>query len=1382
MADLIENLCEATQIIVDKAIEELKFDKTVTGKIIDNSKANTGEYTVKEGTVEYNAYSENTSYKIDDAVYVTIPNGDYSEQKLITGKVITKEETYIISNSLNSFLNITGNLVLDETAIGRLIANHTDISKQEVLIDSQMFDENAVANFSRLAISADIKTNLNAWKIKEGKYGLRIDISTYPNNEVKTLNFSNKNMFGDVYNFTTFQTQTMIFDISSINNIKSISISFYQEENSFKTKDGELIPFKDDMGFDIAPNLLLKNISLSLGYDKSEFEIGVDKVLLSCNDSKVYNNILEEEYYRSIKLTWVHWDEQNNLYPITSETNDFDFDIRWYRYRLSASALEELTTAYKTETGVFETDEIQQINQHIELLQEQINNLLNNNADEEGNLNSTDIIILDDYVNQIENLNQEKTILCNQIFRDEQGNLISDAYMDNNWEYQDIYTQLFNYYFLPYANREEEQIVALIIQYDEEGNKTVYKSEPLVFKNANPVLENSSAKSGLKLTFMDETEGNYFIYNKNNRITDLRESTKIRTIKVDLVQNTGLETSLLDENCVINWTYPENDQNTMIQVIEVNNTELTYRIKETYSSWQVENTIACEIIKDGESFYGAQSLNFGIAGTNGSDATLVINFTNNKRILESNESFYYQRAIQAHSIEGAQFKLELFNSKGKLVELGEHCNVIWSLEGRDGDWDVSTDITQEGNSELPILWGGNSDVILIPPPQGFNIDDHLILVATVTGYTNYPLITKFPIPITANVEDFNYINGPTEVIYSTTGYPIAFDTPYKLFTCGNAVHSNIQWSISNAGKYTGTLINNILQPLVIYMPNAPKYGVLATQDGVPVWYQPILIMQNAYGSTTLNNWDGKQIELNENEGTIVAPAIAAGKKEEDNSFSGIMMGDWSVSDTSQEISAQTGLYGFNKGAVSFAFTDDGKGFIGKAGRGRIEFDGDQSVIKNSGYEDADGNGMLIDLDDPYISLKRNGREVILINSKTSTTRTVNGDTLGNITDFEDLDNYQHQPYFKITDYEKNPLIYIGEDHFYLASARYLTTIASGEGTVDNIINIKNDPYNVGNLQQINGTYLDLNEGFFLTKWGILGNFYFDPMGISSVAKIVSVENSSNLTSQTKVFLPGGEDQIKGLIISSGHIDDETSPYKNPGIYTAAVDIYNEYFNCRGYANFYGPTTFKGSVETELGIYNFITFAEITGTGTIGSGKTSITFSGNNSIDGYDCVGISSLCLTSSSLKVSTFETNSSGDYSIVVTRHPITSSSMSVTIKFTLLYIKTGAKPTPSYANITGIDGGEAKPLPRPWAGGESTGDYEDTSNEYDELSRAITDLQADIKANAEEIQTINNILEVDYQYYTSSTGLVLDYANGDLRLRTINSILDSIKNLPGNY
>ncbi len=1375
MADLIDNLCQATQIIVDKAIEELKFDKTVTGKIIDNSKANIGEYTIKEGVVEYIAYSENTSYKIDDAVYVTIPNGDYSQQKMITGKVIINEETYITSNSLDSFLDITGNLILDKTAIGRLIANHTDISKQEVLIDSQLFDENALVNYTRLAISADVKTNLNAWKVKEGKYGIRIDISTYDNDEIKTLNFSNKNMFGNVYNFTTFQTQTMIFDISSIANIKSISISFYQEENSFKTNDGELIPFKDDMGFDIAPNLLLKNISLSLGYDKSEFEVGVDKVLLSCNDSKVYNKTLEEEYYRSIKLTWIHWDEQNNLYPITSETSDFDFDIRWYRYRLSAQAVEELAQAYNAETGVFDTDEVQQLKEEIEQLEIQKEQLLAN-ADEEGNLNPEDIIKYDDYLNQIESLSQQKSILLNQIFRDEQGNLISDLYMDNNWEYQDVYTQLFNYYFLPYANREEEQIVAIIIQYDEEGNKTIHKSEPLVFKNANPVLENSSANSGLKLTFMDETEGNYFIYNKNNRITDLRESVKIRTIKVDLVQNTGLETSLLDENCIIKWTYPENESNTMIQVIETNNNELTYKIKETYSSWQVENTIACEIVKDGESFYGSQSLNFGIAGTNGSDATLVISFTNNKRTLESNGSFYYQRAIQAHSPESVQFKLELFNSKGKLIELSDKCTVTWRLEGLNGDWKISTDVTEEGNNNLPILWGGISDAILIPPISGFEINDHLILVATVTGYTNYPLVTKFPIPITANVEDFNYINGPTEVIYSTVGSPIAFDTPYKLFTCGNAVHTSAKWIISNGGKYTGTLSeNNILQPLVIYMPDAPKYGVLATINEVPVWYQPILVMQNAFGSTTLNNWSGKTIELNEDEGTIVSPAIAAGKKEDDNSFSGIMMGDWSVSDTSQEISAQTGLYGFHKGAVSFAFTEDGKGFIGKAGKGRIEFDGDKSIIKNSGYDIADGNGMLIDLDEPYISLKRGSNEVVLINSKTSKNKFKEEDTY----------TYENQPYFKITDSNANPLIYIGENHFYLASAQYLKPAIEGGGkevTADSIIE---NPYTGEYLQTINGTYLDFEKGFFLTKWGVLGNLYFDQKGIASVDKIYNLEPEGDRTQITKVDIPSG-DSADGIIISSGHGWEEESEYSSPGIYTAGVSIYDEFLKCKGKAEFYGPTVFEGSVQTNKGIYEFIKQIPLVGTGTIKNGYTTCTFSGTidpKSKGYYDCIGISSIVLSSEKsnrVSIVSYSITPTGQYSICVSRYPEAKGDLKLDFSCVILCVQQSKLSEIDKLNIgEGNWGGEGIEIPSPIGDPEGTIGNEDKYDQYSVLSKAIQTLESRIKDNAKEIKTINSILEVDYDYYTHSAFPVIDYPNGDVRLKSINSILARIATLP---
>jgi hypothetical protein len=60
-------------------------------------------------------------------------------------------------------------------------------------------------------------------------------------------------------------------------------------------------------------------------------------------------------------------------------------------------------------------------------------------------------------------------------------------------------------------------------------------------------------------------------------------------------------------------------------------------------------------------------------------------------------------------------------------------------------------------------------------------------------------------------------------------------------------------------------------------------------------------MQNNYPSRALNKWDGKEIKIDYDNGTIIAPAIAAGKKNADNTFSGVMLGDWSVDDVEADI-------------------------------------------------------------------------------------------------------------------------------------------------------------------------------------------------------------------------------------------------------------------------------------------------------------------------------------------------------------------------------------------------------------------------------------------------------------------------------------------------
>jgi hypothetical protein len=109
-------------------------------------------------------------------------------------------------------------------------------------------------------------------------------------------------------------------------------------------------------------------------------------------------------------------------------------------------------------------------------------------------------------------------------------------------------------------------------------------------------------------------------------------------------------------------------------------------------------------------------------------------------------------------------------------------------------------------------------------------------------------------------------------------------------------------------------------------------------------------MQNQWSSNVINKWDGKSIEMDKDKGTILSQAIAAGHKDSENRFSGVMIGSWKDTDTAPDITAKTGVYGFHEGAMSYAWKDDGTGFIGKDGLGRINFDGNNSTIYSANYK------------------------------------------------------------------------------------------------------------------------------------------------------------------------------------------------------------------------------------------------------------------------------------------------------------------------------------------------------------------------------------------------------------------------------------------------
>jgi cytochrome c oxidase assembly protein Cox11 len=93
MAFDVNEFFQSVDIILTQRLADLSYDKTVIATIVDDSDKEKGHYVVSNGTIKFDAYSNDTSYKIDDQVRVTILNGDWSQKKFIVGKYSDKDTT-----------------------------------------------------------------------------------------------------------------------------------------------------------------------------------------------------------------------------------------------------------------------------------------------------------------------------------------------------------------------------------------------------------------------------------------------------------------------------------------------------------------------------------------------------------------------------------------------------------------------------------------------------------------------------------------------------------------------------------------------------------------------------------------------------------------------------------------------------------------------------------------------------------------------------------------------------------------------------------------------------------------------------------------------------------------------------------------------------------------------------------------------------------------------------------------------------------------------------------------------------------------------------------------------------------------------------------------
>ena len=169
-----------------------------------------------------------------------------------------------------------------------------------------------------------------------------------------------------------------------------------------------------------------------------------------------------------------------------------------------------------------------------------------------------------------------------------------------------------------------------------------------------------------------------------------------------------------------------------------------------------------------------------------------------------------------------------------------------------------------------------------------------------------------------------------------------------------------------------------LTPLSYFLSemDGQVYGVrVYTAYGYLLATIPVICRISHYASAYIDNMaqHNGMVTIDKNNNIIYSPRILAGKYEDADAgagqkvFTGVALGDYGGKNTDPSMRL-TGIYGFNKGTQVYAFTEDGKAFIG-SNEGRIDFDGTNATLYNSNYKSNLG-GMLIDLDGSNIFCKR----------------------------------------------------------------------------------------------------------------------------------------------------------------------------------------------------------------------------------------------------------------------------------------------------------------------------------------------------------------------------------------------------------------------------
>ena len=628
-------------IIANSSVDKVKFDSTIECTIIDATDKLIGKYKVKnESYAEFYAYSQITTYNKGDKVYVQIPKGDYNSTKFIVGKKTDKNENkpYNFVNPFNTFIDLTGNFFIvkdNNKEVWSILANGNE-EEIEITPNGGITFTDEQQGFTRLGLRADFRAWLETLGVVSGNYGLKLNIygikddtadnikkienSIKNNGEIPliaSIDLDTNDMYGNPYNFEGYYSQEIVIDTSAVAKIYNIKIFLYQKGN-FKDNNNNLISYANDFNMSIPPNnIFVKDIYMGLGISADEIEN--EYVRLYSLDGSTY--VIDDKGQidsKTIRLKWVHFDEDGNRTQITEHKKDDTFEVRWYRYEFGAPSADEYSGVYWTAIEDNKNNFFYQLKPRSNKNQEQVKVIILYN----GKVYRSNIITF----------NNEKQVP-------------NDATIDS--------------------------LNALSIHCEDQTNGNY-----LIYNQANYLMNRSDGKISRKLTLHFDSK----TYVINNGIIGKNQDGESKLVEAQRViwqipiKNTMLNFGIKDDGT--DATYKEIIIDLTNENVNVSPGEfsLDYTINTFYSANKSNNTVIAKVEKDGIVYTAIKDFTFGQAGTNGADCTLVIDMVAHESL--NNKVF---TAIRSGVRDNYTFRAQLYDNEGKEITDFKNCSWIWSF-------------------------------------------------------------------------------------------------------------------------------------------------------------------------------------------------------------------------------------------------------------------------------------------------------------------------------------------------------------------------------------------------------------------------------------------------------------------------------------------------------------------------------------------------------------------------------------------------------------------------------------------------------------------------------------------------------------------------------